>query len=100
MVEAVDGAFAAAGPRCDLPRGEAAEVAQHDYLALLPRQSGERAAQRIQSLVLRRLSELAGLRQDLNRNDAASTQIVQRDIAGKTQQPGDERHAAVVVLAD
>ena len=83
----------------DLAGGEAHEVAQHDDLALLLGERLERLAQRDRRLL--RVAEVLALVElaDLLAGDrAAGAHVVDRDVARDPEDPGGERHGALLVL--
>ncbi len=101
VVQPVNGRFGAAEAAGDLAGAEPDEVTEHDDLALLVGQRGERVAQ-YQRAVMGRLALVAhfGLTDVLARDRPALAHVVESDVARDAQDPRGEGHLPLLVLPD
>src|SRR5687768_6447296 len=94
------GAFCATEGFGDLGRGEPRDVPEDEHLALVVRKAVERGPQALETLEADLLVTLVA-RADLLEGDLpAGAHVVERGIAGDTEDPGAEGHVALLVLAD
>jgi hypothetical protein len=97
-VQPVDRALGAAHGRRDLARREPDDVTQHHDAALLVLQRPQSLVQAVRAIDGRIVVAPIGAEDLLCQRRAARAQVVDGGVMGKAQQPGEERHAALVVL--
>ena len=99
VMEPVNRALAATQVVRDLSWREADEMAEEHDVPLVVRQGRQCQANRLRAIEVHSADALA-IDQVFRRSDAIAAQMVDRDVAREAQQPGEERHAAFVVLGD